>query len=569
MLTDACTWAGVGSETKVDHDDLLRIVPVVSLIPRHTMSKTQSDEEKEAQRAATIVALENKVLVESSRGKVKWPVEIKALNQTAYLRLEAEKNRIMFDWQVPKEYRGSLKKTRIKNQIPAPEKPVARAEDRGHNVHLAAAWALAELKRLVIAAENGGTDDPADRPLLVPGAVANIGRLIGHWKRSEDFLTKGSETRQQYEKWTDFLEQVYPGTEFPANRIDARVPREVVRVAQLDWNRRHADGKVRKADGLGHNTAVKVSELLRRIVTYAMTVVIGSDEKGEPVYLLAADPYIRIPPKYIPKQMASRSRPKGTATDEYAQKFCEALSDPCVTRSPQARVIVEIERRTGRRIGEGRNMARSSYLKTAEEIEAALWKMECRVAFQDKHLRAEDIPATARAYAECGGAILFSKEFVKQVNQARSRADERGFDERRYDCVVPIGKNLASIIDAYISEYWIPLGLPDSAPLFPAQRKSRKGHTAGSRATPKCSVETWTEKACAVIARELGERMPEGKTHPLRGRARSRLKDHGVYASTVGFYSAWSSLTGLAMDDHYAHITPAELLKVAAILDAD
>src|SRR5690606_30706305 len=251
---------------------------------------------------------------------------------------------------------------RIKKQIPRTD-GVPRHEDPGHNVDKAIEWAGSWLRDMVMMAEGAPPSESGVRELN----DITLERLIWHFKRSTDWPTSEG-TQQQYAKWCDFLEQVYPGRGFKLNRVDRDTDWRIVDLYQQNWERVLDDGTVRREDGVKYNTAVRVSELFRRICAFALSKSIGPNR-----YLLDADPYLRIPKRDLPRQLRSKSKPRSAADTGYVEALFRHADD--VTPSGQWKAMLAIERYTARRISEGRQLARCDYLKTADEIERALREM--------------------------------------------------------------------------------------------------------------------------------------------------------------------------------------------------
>jgi hypothetical protein len=502
-------------------------------------------------RARTTEGIEKLVLTPETRGKYEWPVEIVALGETMRLRLETGKNRILYDWVVPEQYRAALGRPRFKSQIPArPGTP--RMDDPGHNAERAVEWAKSWLRDRIVEAESGGLST-VENGREVPNSVG-IERLGFHYKRSEDWLKVSKDTQDQYSKWIDFMVQIEPGPGFELNRLDGDTAGRIVRRYQEPWERTMSDGSVRLELGREYNTAVKVAELLKRMCCWGLRKSIGAGR-----YLLDVDPYQRLDAKKLPKQLRSKMKPKGTA----GERFVAAMFDHAglITPSGQWKPILAVERYTGRRIAEGRLLNRCDYLTSPAEIADAMYRMRCREFFKERHIHVDEIDEVARRYAEQGGAIYFRMQNVKQVNQRKG-------EPTQYDIVIPICHKLAAILDEYLVNHWEPLGLPADAPLFPAQRNSRR--RGRPVPTPKATTETWSEKNVALVRAYADLRpheLPNGKTHPFRGRIRELAEKHNIAKPTLGLYAAWTALTGDAMDDHYLPIRPDDLLRVARLFN--
>jgi integrase len=498
--------------------------------------------------AEAVRDIESIVVDESERGKHVWPIPVQAFGTTAYLRLEKGKRRILIDWVVPDAYRSASGTPRIKMQIPRDPERTGEA-DPGHNPTLAKQWAERWLKDRVVAGEAGGGDVRNGR--TVENSVI-LERLAEHWYAALGPVS--DETRAQYRKWLDFMIQVTPGGRFPLNRLDVTTPRGIVNDYMRPWARIRPDGSACVESGAGWNTAVRVADLLRRMCAWGTAKSIGPGR-----YLLDSDPYARVQPRDVPAFRKSDASARGVASDAYADRLIEVARE--VTPSGQCAAILTIQRLTGRRIAECRLLRRCDFMTEAHEIEQALHAMRCREAFPEKFITEEEIAQAAHDYAELGGAIYFRMENVKQVNQARSRADEK-VDLRQFDVVVPVARRLADQLNAYIEDHWAKLGLVHEAPLFPAQRKGLRVPS------PKATVGDWLADARARVAlADPHLRLPQGTSHPLRARMRYVLHQHGIDRETVAVYLAWALNESRVMDRVYLPIRPHDLIKAARVID--
>lgn len=335
------------------------------------------------------------------------------------------------------------------------------------------------------------------------------------------------------------------GNEWRFHQLSPDVLKKLVAAYQKPWIRTLPDGSAKVMDtGADHNSAVKPIAFLKRVCGWA----VAEPEPGGG-FLLDADPFQRIRKSDMPRARQSETKPRSVAPEGYAKAMYQGAKSRGA--NGQFEVMFAGEACQGRRLSEWRELPQSALLTDVASIRSALEEQSVRrVLHEENHIHDGELDEAARAYhAVSGLAIHFTGG-----KSAKANPDSAA----QYDRVVPVGPWLADVLMRYRKEHWLPLGLPDDAPLFPADRNK-------SKPTSKRLVLTWWERTEATVAELEGVRIPSGMTHTLRKRFRARLRDQDPKA--VKFFMGLSIRSREQSEDVYLPVPWRLVVDVARRAD--
>ncbi|MHB1169292.1 MAG: hypothetical protein ACYC28_08425 [Longimicrobiales bacterium] len=497
--------------------------------------------------------LERQVLAKKDIGEHEWPIEVSAMDEVAKLRLVRGRSRIVIDWVPSLELRNAKVAERVKVQIPADAAPpgTPREKDPGHSVAAAEVWGKKWLRERALEAHQKKETGRRDPTVLND---ISLEELLQRFKASETYanqLTANAETVRQWDLNCDFLLTTL-GTRWKLNQMSPDVLARLLNAYQRPWNRTLENGTIKRMQGTGYNSAVKMTKFLKRVCGWALAEPIGHGR-----FLLDVDPYARIPKGARPKEREGERKARGVATDEFASRLFAAAGD--TGEAGQFAPILAIGAAYGRRTGEGRELRHSEplddvsagyLLLTLEEVRDALEHQGVRRYLKDDmHIPDDELDEAAAAYFGLGGlAIRFP------VGKAASANPDNA---AQYDRVLPCGPWLASVLLRYRKDRWLPMGLPMDAPFFPARdnRSMPVGHSV---------VMNWWTRTVNRIDRE-GIRVPAGRTHTFRKRFRSTLRKEDLKVQK--FILGWSLFTGGVAEGTYLPVPWRDLVDTVALAD--
>jgi hypothetical protein len=485
--------------------------------------------------------IEESILPAREVGMYDWPVRVVAMGETAALRLIRGKARITCDWVVPERLREAVGQARITRQIPHPD---------GTATESAILWARSWLRDQVLEAEMALQDGGRARDRDVLNDLP-LSRLVDRYRASEkmaELRSSSPQSADEIERWLDFYVATLGG-KWRLYQVSPDVLRKLLAAYQNPWVRTLADGSSKVMNTkreAGHNTAAKVVRYLKTVCQWGL-----SEPDGPGRYLLDVDPFQRIRGRDIPKERESESRPVGVASDDYARAMYRCAMDR--GEHGQFGLLFAGEAGTARRVGEWRVANRSDVLTDFEDVRHALERQACRRVLPDRHIPDEELDEAARAYLKLSGVVMW---FRFHSGKAAARNPDQA---AQHDRVIPLGPWIGGVVLDYLRNHWEPRGLPHHAPLCAAAQDPTKP-------THKDLIQTWWERTEAVVAREHDNvRIPAGRTHTLRRRARDRLRKEDGKA--LAFYAGWTLRQAAARDRSYLPVTWQDVMAIARAAD--
>ncbi|HET9965564.1 MAG TPA: hypothetical protein VFQ10_09235 [Rubrobacter sp.] len=460
-----------------------------------------------------------------------FPHVVERMGERLTLRRETGRARIMFDYNPPD---GAREKRVIPREagdagLPLPDSDFV-PED-------AVVWAEAFLEEKALAKSRFATE-LASSGVLATGTT--IGFVFDQYRQSTEFANLRPKYQRDMTRVMDVAEAVL-GRKFEIDAWDQEACDRLVEARGRGLRFDLPDGRQRQFHRAGKTTCRTMMVMLRRIFRWAM----GRKHPRKPgTWLLPHDPFARV---RMPKKGVARV---SILTHDRYLVMLDFADE--IDATGRFRLILADARWTGHRLGAICQMLRSDLLLTAEEIEEALHRSQC------KYVAPDQIRQVAEFYSRYG-AIYRRWEVQKQGASGEEEVVQ-------YDRVVPLGPAHRAEINRYLEHHWEALGLLHDAPLYPSEHNDTR-----------CLYIDLPEKwwlACEALARERGHRLAKlerTRFHGFRRLRRTELKQTKIHDKDVAFVCGWTihnfpeAKASAAMNGLYLGFIPEDLLEAACV----
>lgn len=459
--------------------------------------------------------------------KYTFPHLVTFMGEQLTLRRMQGRARIVYDYNPPGEPRDKRIIPRESGDIGLPLPDSDRVPED------TIIWAEAYLEEKALAKSR-----LAERVLAAETAPAGttLRLVFAEYRKSTHY----SQLRPKYQREMDAVMEVTEavlGADFMVDAWDQEACDRLVEARGRGLKFDLPDGRRRHFRRAGKTTCRTMIVMLRRIFRWAM----GRKYPRKPgVWLLPHDPFARVS---LPRKGVARVSILTHERYLTMMNFADEI-DP----TGRFRLILADARWTGHREGAICQTLRSDILLTAEEIEDALHRSQC------KYVTPDQIRLVAELYSQYG-AIYRRWEIQKQGASGEELVVQ-------YDRVVPLGPAHRAEIDRYLERHWNALGLPYDAPLYPTNYDDTQ-----------CLYSDLPQKwwlACEALAREHGHRLTKlerTRYHGFRRLRRTELKQAKVHDKDVAFVGGWTihsfpeAKASAAMNGLYLGFIPEDLIE--------